>query len=137
MEIIVDNSAYPTDAIGENSWKFRPLGLGFANLGALLMSRSLPYDSEPGRAYAAAITSLMCGEAYRQSARISADATGPFAGYQDNETPFLKVMRKHRAACDKVDSAYVPYELMQAAKARPSSESYGSPRDMRSAPRFA
>ncbi len=116
MEIIVDNSAYPTDAIGENSWKFRPLGLGFANLGALLMSRSLPYDSEPGRAYAAAITSLMCGEAYRQSARISADATGPFAGYQDNETPFLKVMRKHRAACDRIDNAFVPYELMQAAR---------------------
>ncbi len=116
MEIIVDNSKYPTEQIGENSYKFRPLGLGFANLGALLMSRSLPYDSEPGRAYAAAITSLMCGEAYRQSARISADATGPFAGYQDNETPFLKVMRKHRAACDRVDSAFVPYDLMQAAK---------------------
>ncbi len=116
MEIIVDNSAYPTPQIGENSYKFRPLGLGFANLGALLMSRSLPYDSEPGRAYAAAITSLMCGEAYRQSARISADATGPFAGYQDNETPFLKVMRKHRAACDRVDAALVPYDLMQAAK---------------------
>ena len=116
MEIIVDNSKYPTEQIGENSYKFRPLGLGFANLGALLMSRSLPYDSEPGRAYAAAITSLMCGEAYRQSAKISADATGPFAGYQDNETPFLKVMRKHRAACDRVDSAFVPYDLMQAAK---------------------
>ena len=116
MEIIVDNSKYPTEQIGENSYKFRPLGLGFANLGALLMSRSLPYDSEPGRAYAAAITSLMCGEAYRQSAKISADATGPFAGYQDNETPFLKVMRKHRAACDRVDTALVPYDLMQAAK---------------------
>jgi len=116
MEIIVDNSAYPTERIGENSYKFRPLGLGFANLGALLMSRSLPYDSEPGRAYAAAITALMCGEAYKTSARISADATGPFAGYAENETPFLKVMRKHRAACDRVDSAFVPYELMQAAK---------------------
>ena len=116
MEIIVDNSKYPTEQIGENSYKFRPLGLGFANLGALLMSRSLPYDSEPGRAYAAAITSLMCGEAYKTSARISADATGPFAGYADNETPFLKVMRKHRAACDRVDTALVPYDLMQAAK---------------------
>jgi ribonucleoside-diphosphate reductase alpha chain len=116
MEIIVDNSSYPTERIAENSYKFRPLGLGFANLGALLMSRSLPYDSEPGRAYAAAITSLMCGEAYRTSARIAADATGPFAGYADNETPFLKVMRKHRAACDRVDSALVPYELMQAAR---------------------
>ena len=116
MEIIVDNSAYPTEQIGANSYKFRPLGLGYANLGALLMSRSLPYDSEPGRAYAAAITALMCGEAYKTSARISADATGPFAGYAENETPFLKVMRKHRAACDRVDAALVPYELMQAAK---------------------
>jgi len=116
MEIIVDNSSYPTPRIAENSYKFRPLGLGFANLGALLMSRSLPYDSEPGRAYAAAITALMCGEAYRTSARIAADATGPFAGYADNETPFLKVMRKHRAACDRIDSALVPYELMQAAR---------------------
>jgi ribonucleoside-diphosphate reductase alpha chain len=116
MEIIVDNSSYPTERIAENSYKFRPLGLGFANLGALLMSRSLPYDSEPGRAYAAAITALMCGEAYRTSARIAADATGPFAGYADNETPFLKVMRKHRAACDRIDTALVPYELMQAAR---------------------
>ncbi len=116
MEIIVDNSSYPTQQIANNSYKFRPLGLGFANLGALLMSRSLPYDSEPGRAYSAAITSLMCGEAYRQSARISADATGPFAGYADNETPFLKVMRKHRDACDRIDAALVPYDLMQAAR---------------------
>ncbi|MFN0247116.1 MAG: vitamin B12-dependent ribonucleotide reductase [Kofleriaceae bacterium] len=116
MEIIVDNSAYPTPQIAENSYKFRPLGLGFANLGALLMSRSLPYDSEPGRAYSAAITALMCGEAYKTSARISADATGPFAGYSENETPFLKVMRKHRNACDRIDSALVPYELMNAAK---------------------
>ncbi|HEY0480918.1 MAG TPA: vitamin B12-dependent ribonucleotide reductase [Kofleriaceae bacterium] len=116
MEIIVDNSSYPTERIAENSYKFRPLGLGFANLGALLMSRSLPYDSEPGRAYAAAITALMCGEAYRTSARIAADATGPFAGYADNETPFLHVMRKHRAACDRIDTAFVPYDLMQAAR---------------------
>ena len=116
MEIIVDNSAYPTERIADNSHKFRPLGLGYANLGALLMSRSLPYDSEPGRAYSAAITALMCGEAYKQSAKISADATGPFAGYADNETPFLKVMRKHRSACDRVDTALVPLELMQAAR---------------------
>ncbi len=116
MEIIVDNSAYPTPRIAENSYKFRPLGLGFANLGALLMSRSLPYDSEPGRAYSAAITAIMCGEAYRQSAKISADATGPFAGYADNETPFLKVIRKHRAAVERIDSAFVPYDMMQAAR---------------------
>ncbi len=116
MEIIVDNSAYPTPRIAENSYKFRPLGLGFANLGALLMSRSLPYDSESGRAYSAAITAIMCGEAYRQSAKISADATGPFAGYADNETPFLKVMRKHRASVERIDSAFVPHEMMQAAR---------------------
>jgi ribonucleoside-diphosphate reductase alpha chain len=116
MEIIVDNSSYPTPRIAENSYAFRPLGLGFANLGALLMSRSLPYDSEPGRAYAAAITAIMCGEAYRQSARIAADATGPFAGYADNETPFLRVMRKHRAAVERIDGALVPYDIMQAAR---------------------
>jgi len=116
MEIIIDNSSYPTPRIADNSYKFRPLGLGFANLGALLMSRSLPYDSEPGRAYSAAITAVMCGEAYRQSAKISADATGPFAGYSDNETPFLKVIRKHRASVERIDSAFVPYELMQAAR---------------------
>jgi ribonucleoside-diphosphate reductase alpha chain len=116
MEIIVDNSSYPTERIAENSYQFRPLGLGFANLGALLMSRSLPYDSEPGRAYAAAITALMCGEAYRTSARIAADATGPFSGYADNETPFLRVMRKHRAAVDHIDGAFVPHDLMEAAR---------------------
>jgi ribonucleoside-diphosphate reductase alpha chain len=116
MEIIIDNSSYPTARIADNSYKFRPLGLGFANLGALLMSRSLPYDSEPGRAYAAAITSLMSAEAYRTSARIAADATGPFAGYADNEVPFLKVMRKHRTACERIDTAHVPDDLMQAAR---------------------
>ena len=116
MEIVVDNSRYPTEAIAKNSWAFRPLGLGYANLGALLMSRGLPYDSEPGRAYAAAITAVMCGEAYKQSATIAADATGPFAGYAENEEPFLRVMRKHRSAADRIDAAFVPYDLMQAAK---------------------
>jgi ribonucleoside-diphosphate reductase alpha chain len=116
MEIIVDNSSYPTQRIAENSYAFRPLGLGYANLGALLMSRSLPYDSEPGRAYAAAITAIMCGEAYRTSAKIAADATGPFVGYADNETPFLKVMKKHRASVERIDQALVPYDLVQAAR---------------------
>jgi ribonucleoside-diphosphate reductase alpha chain len=116
MEIIVDNSRYPTDAIAKNSWAFRPLGLGFANLGALLMSLGLPYDSEPGRAWAGAITALMCGEAYRQSARIARDATGPFAGYERNEQPFLRVMRKHRGAVEKIDGAYVDPELLGAAR---------------------
>ena len=116
MEIIVDNSSYPTERIADNSYKFRPLGLGYANLGALLMSRSMAYDSEAGRAYAAAITSLMCGEAYRTSARIAADATGPFAGYAENETPFLRVMRKHRAACERIDTDHVPPSLLDAAR---------------------
>ncbi len=115
MEIIVDNASYPTPKIGQNSHLFRPLGLGYANLGALLMSRGLPYDSDPGRAYAAAITALLCGESYRTSAEISRDATGPFEGYAVNEKPFLRVMRKHRDAVQAIDSDYVPYSLMQAA----------------------
>ncbi len=116
MEIIVDNASYPTERIGENSHAYRPLGLGYANLGALLMSRGLPYDSEPGRAYAAALTSILCGHAYTTSARISAEATGPFAGYNKNEEPFLRVMNKHRAAVDNIDAALVPYDLMEAAR---------------------
>ncbi|MEO6774920.1 MAG: vitamin B12-dependent ribonucleotide reductase [Kofleriaceae bacterium] len=116
MEILVDSSSYPTPKIADNSYAFRPLGLGYANLGALLMSRSLPYDGDSGRAYAAAITALMCGEAYRTSAKISADATGPFVGYADNETPFLKVMKKHRLAVEKIDPQYVPATLTQAAR---------------------
>ena len=116
MEIIVDNSAYPTPRIADNSFAYRPLGLGYANLGALLMSRSLPYDGDSGRAYAAAITALMCGEAYRASAKISADATGPFAGYAENETPFLKVMKKHRLSIEKIDKQYVPPALLQAGR---------------------
>ena len=116
MEIIVDNSAYPTPRIADNSFTFRPLGLGYANLGALLMSRSLPYDGDSGRAYAAAITALMCGEAYRTSAKISADATGPFVGYAENETPFLKVMKKHRLSIEKIDPQYVPASLLQASR---------------------
>ncbi len=94
QEILVDNAGYPTPAIEKNSHAFRPLGLGFANVGALLMARGLPYDSAEGRAYAAAITSLMCGEAYRQSALI-AETTGPFSGYAVNEKPMLRVIKKH------------------------------------------
>ena len=116
MEIIVDNSSYPTEQIARNSFDYRPLGLGFANLGALLMSRGLPYDSVPGRAYSAAITAIMCGEAYKQSATISADATGPFKGYAKNEEPFLRVMKKHRNAIEKIDGALVPFDMMEAAR---------------------
>jgi ribonucleoside-diphosphate reductase alpha chain len=117
QEIIVDFAKYPTERIGKNSHDYRPLGLGYANLGALLMARGLPYDSEPGRAYAAAITALMCGAAYATSAKISRDATGPFAGYEKNREPFLGVMRKHRRHVDQIDAAYVPYDLMESARA--------------------
>jgi len=116
QEIIVDNARYPTDDISKNSKRFRPLGLGYANLGALLMSRGLPYDSEPGRAYAAAVTALMTGRSYLQSARIAATATGPFAEFEKNREPFMAVIQKHREHLDKVDAALVPYELMQAAR---------------------
>ncbi len=116
MEIIVDNASYPTEKIKKNSHLFRPLGLGYANLGALLMARGLPYDSVPGRAYAAALTAILCGEAYRQSAIISRDTTGTFDGYAENEEPFLRVIRKHKAAVANIDSALVPYELMEGAR---------------------
>jgi ribonucleoside-diphosphate reductase alpha chain len=116
QEIIVDNAKYPSEKIGANSFAYRPLGLGYANLGSLLMSRGLPYDSDAGRAYAGAITSLMCGHAYATSAKIARDATGPFSGYEVNKQPFIAVMEKHRRHVDKIDSAYVPYDLMTAAK---------------------
>jgi ribonucleoside-diphosphate reductase alpha chain len=116
QEIIVDNASYPTPAIERNSHDYRPLGLGYANLGALLMSRGLPYDSEPGRDYAATITALMTGEAYAQSARIARDQGGAFAGYPQNREPFLRVMRKHRTALRDVDRTNVPRELYEAAK---------------------
>ncbi len=115
MEIIVDNASYPTPRIAENSHLYRPLGIGYANLGALLMARGLPYDSEAGRDYAAAITALMSGAAYAQSARIAA-AQGPFERFEENREPMLRVMRKHRDALKAVDSAHVPLDLYLAAK---------------------
>ena len=115
QEIIVDNASYPTKAIERNSKDYRPLGLGYANLGALLMSRGIPYDSDEGRDCAAAITALMTGEAYAQSARTARDHGGPFAGYAENREPFLRVMRKHRAALKDVNTAHVPKPLYQAA----------------------
>ena len=108
QEIIVPNSSYPTKAIEKNSHDYRPLGLGYANLGALLMSRGLPYDSDEGRAYAAAITAVMTGEAYAQSARIARDHGGPFAGYEKNREPILRVMRKHRDAVSEINSEVRP-----------------------------
>jgi ribonucleoside-diphosphate reductase alpha chain len=116
QEIIVPNSSYPTKAIEKNSHDYRPLGLGYANLGALLMSRGLPYDSDEGRAYAAAITAVMTGEAYAQSARIARDHGGPFGGYEPNREPFLRVMRKHRDAVNEISARHVPADLYGAAK---------------------
>ena len=116
MEIIVDNARYPTEQIKKNSHAFRPLGLGYANLGALLMSRGVAYDSEEGRSYAAALTAILCGEAYKQSAKISRDSTGPFEGYPVNEEPFLRVIRKHRSAVDNIDTKAVPKDMLDAAK---------------------
>ena len=116
QEIIVDNASYPSAAIEKNSHAYRPLGLGYANLGALLMSRGLPYDSDTGRDYAAALTALMTGEAYAQSARVSRDHGGPFSGYEKNREPFLRVMRKHRDAMRDVNPRNVPPDLYAAAK---------------------
>jgi ribonucleoside-diphosphate reductase alpha chain len=115
QEIVVGNSDYPTQAIGRNAKAFRQLGLGYANLGALLMARGLPYDSDGGRAWAGAITALMTGWAYRTSARI-ADVTGPFAAFAPNRDAMLRVMRKHRAAADEVDGELVPEALLSASK---------------------
>jgi ribonucleoside-diphosphate reductase alpha chain len=116
QEILVDNSSYPTPAIAKNSHAFRPLGLGYANLGALLMSRGLPYDSDAGRDFAGAITAVMTGEAYAQSARIARDHGGPFAGYDINREPFLRVMRKHRDAIKDINARHVPDDLYAGAK---------------------
>ena len=116
QDIIVDNSSYPTEPITRNAKAYRELGLGYANLGAVLMSLGLPYDSEGGRHYAGAVTALMCGEAYLQSARI-AGQLGPFAGYEKNRDAMLGVVAKHRAHTHKLDSAFVPLELLSASRA--------------------
>ncbi len=116
QEIIVDSASYPSKAIERNSHDYRPLGLGYANLGALLMARGLPYDSQTGRDYAATITALMTGEAYAQSARIARDQGGAFAGYADNAEPFVRVMRKHRNSLKDIDRTNVSSSLYAAAK---------------------
>ena len=115
QEIIVDNASYPTERIAENSHNFRPLGLGFANLGALLMSMGIPYDSAQGRDVAAAITAVMCGQAYLTSSRVAA-AAGPFAGYAANQQPFLEVIRMHREAAGRIDRNHIPAALYQGAR---------------------
>jgi ribonucleoside-diphosphate reductase alpha chain len=115
QEIIVDNASYPTEKIAKNSHDFRPLGLGYANLGALLMSMGVPYDSDQGRGFAAAITAVMCGQAYLTSARI-AEAVGPCPGYAENEEPFLDVIRMHWNAVNGIDNKLVPPSLFKAAE---------------------
>jgi ribonucleoside-diphosphate reductase alpha chain len=115
QEIIVDNASYPTEKIGENSHRFRPLGLGYANLGALLMSMGVPYDSDQGRDTAAIITAVMCGQAYLTSSRV-AEAVGPFAGYRENEQTFLEVIRMHRDSVDRVRRANLPVALYEGAQ---------------------
>ncbi len=116
QEMLVDNAHYPTKPIEENSHKLRPLGLGYANLGALLMASGLPYDSDEGRAYAASITSLMTGEAYLQSSKVAAEV-GPFSEYPRNREPFLEVIGMHRDAAYQVPNKGMSPELARAHKA--------------------
>jgi ribonucleoside-diphosphate reductase alpha chain len=116
QEIAVGNSSYPTPEIGRNAKAYRQLGLGYANLGALLMARGLPYDSDEGRAYAAAITALMTGRAYRKSAEI-ASRMGPFAGYKPNAAAMIGVMAQHRAAVGNIqDAEVIPSDLLTACR---------------------
>ncbi len=116
QEILVGYSSYPTPQIEGNAKAFRQLGLGYANLGALLMARGLPYDSDEGRAYAAAITAVMTGRAYRKSAEI-ASRMGPFAGYQPNAAAMIGVMAQHRAAVGNIENTdVVPADLLSSCR---------------------
>lgn len=115
QEIAVDLASYPTRTIAQNSHDYRPLGLGYANLGTLLMTEGIPYDSPKAVAVAGAITALMTGEAYRVSSEI-AEAKGPFSGYEKNRDSMLRVMRKHRDETYKIESALCPSELLTAAQ---------------------
>ena len=115
QEILVGNADYPTEAIAETSRRFRQLGIGYANLGALLMALGMPYDSDAGRSYAAALTALMTGHAYATSARTAA-RMGPFAGFAENEEHMLRVLRMHRDEVAKIDEEAVPTDLLSAAQ---------------------
>jgi ribonucleoside-diphosphate reductase alpha chain len=115
QEILVSNASYPTTAIAQNSERLRPLGLGYANLGALLMSMGLAYDSDDGRRYAGAITAIMTGRAYAHSARM-AQVKGPFAEFEANREPMLRVMAKHRAAAYELQSGGESAEVVNAAR---------------------
>src|SRR5437016_12129063 len=114
QEIIVGFASYPTNKIQINSFNFRPLGLGYANLGALLMSQGIAYDSDYGRDYAASISAMMTGEAYLQSAKIAGEL-GPCAGFEINRKPFLDVMRMHRDAVKRINRNNIPNEMYDAA----------------------
>ncbi len=115
QEILVDRSSYPFSPIEQNSHTFRPLGLGYTNLGALLMSLGLPYDGNSGRAYTSAITAIMCGQAYLTSATL-AEARGPFEGYAENREPMLNVIRQHQDALKAIDRSSISEELFEAAQ---------------------
>ena len=115
QDILVDNSSYPTEEITQNAHDFRELGLGYANLGALLMSLGLPYDSDAGRSYAAAVTALLTGEGYLQSAHI-ASRLGSFRGYDVNVEPMLKVLDMHRTHSHKIASSHVPLDLLTTVR---------------------
>ncbi|MFZ0521747.1 MAG: vitamin B12-dependent ribonucleotide reductase [Candidatus Acidiferrales bacterium] len=115
QEILVDNASYPTERIARNSHDYRPLGIGYANLGALLMSMALPYDSDGGRDFCGAITALMTGESYAQSARI-AERMGPFGGYLRNREAMIDVMRMHRDSLRPIKEEHVQPTLLRAAK---------------------
>ena len=114
QEIVVDNAGYPTELIEKNSHDYRPLGLGYANLGALLMAMGIPYDSDEGRAYAAAITAIMTGQAYLTSSKIAGEI-GPFAGFEMNRESCLEVMRMHRDSVKAIDKNSIPTDLYEAA----------------------
>lgn len=114
QEILVGYSSYPTPAIAKNTRAYRQLGLGYANLGALLMAQGIPYDSDEGRAQAAAITALMTGHAYAVSAKISR-RVGPFAGFHKDREGMLRVLRQHREAVSRIDASLVAEELLNAA----------------------
>ena len=139
QEILVDNAGYPTESIGKNSHDYRPLGLGYANLGALLMASGLPYDSDAGRDYASCVTAIMCGEAYLQSSRIAEQGPtlnpasdtiqqrmgltnqdtmpgGACPGWYINREPFLDVIRMHRASVNNINKANVPAALYEGSK---------------------
>ncbi len=115
QEIIVDFASYPTKGLAQNSHDYRPLGLGYANLGTLLMTNGIPYDSPKALAVAGAITALMTGEAYQVSSEI-AETTGPFPGFEKNRDSMLRVMRKHRNAAYQIDERFCPKDLLDAAR---------------------